>query len=158
MTVSFWSIFSNFLDWLNSILLIEYLLRSFLRALLFLLVIYYNFVLFSISKSKFRAQNLLVQFNLWIHTVCTSAVIRALSSSLFAATVLLVASLLTVASLSYEEPLRKINKFVSESNLIYLNGLLNNELSDLSMVIVVKTVSTPAAWTTLAICLKARAV
>jgi hypothetical protein len=85
-------------------------------------------------------------------------VIRALSSSLFAATVLLVASLLTVASLSYEEPLRKINKFVSESNLIYLNGLLNNELSDLSMVIVVKTVSTPAAWTTLAICLKARAV
>jgi hypothetical protein len=85
-------------------------------------------------------------------------VIRALSSSLFAATILLVASLLTVASLPNEEPFWETNKFISEGNLIYLNGLLNNELSDLSMVIVVKTISTSAAWTTLAICLKTRAM
>lgn len=158
MTVSFWSIFSNFLNWLYSIFLIKYFLHSFLRSLLFFLVIYYNFVLFSISKSKSRAQNLLVQNDLWINTRLTPAVIRTLGPSLFAATILLVASLLTVASLPYEEPFWETNKFISEGNLIYLNGLLYNELSDLSMVIVIKTVSTSAARTTLAICLKTRAM
>lgn len=132
-----WISLLNLLSRRKLVFLVEDFLCAMTLPLQLLLIVNNNLVLFSILRFKLSSYGLLVKLNLTIDTGGTSAVIGALRPGLLAAAILLITFEFTIAAFSNKLTLGKGYQFILKSQLIYLNGLFDDKLSHLIMLVIV---------------------
>lgn len=117
-----------------------------------------NFVLSSGHCREVLSNLLRCQFDFLVDTGRTPAKRGAIKSSFFASTVIIIAVVLTVASFLQKVLSLDFHKLRLKGIGVNLFGLLNDKLSNVFILVIVKTSLTPALRATFSIGLKTRAM